>query len=561
MTDTPTAVSEASSALLNLEMLAGLFAVRDELGDFFEGATFKRSDSEGREAIAPLFSDSALGMLAPIGWALATLAGSQSRQEFVEKAPGDAWRNAAALMGATVDFVQGFLARWRGGVLGETTAEVFTAGVVGPVSTFKAKRIRRECLLDDTGMGRLETLQVEGEACELLVFDALLADMLEELQNEPMATHVRKTPPKKRGQRWTGNTPKACMLVFEFVWAKLERERAAPVFKLMHVEHLGSSYVQAPKVLGGIAWAFGTDGQRVVDGDEYRAAPKVARYVSRSIGLVPEGRLKQGLLAVETTTEALAVRVLADSQAVISGVGGKVALLLAVLSPEGSGLCRMTVDELCRMLWPAAKRGPQLRDRQAAVKAALALRELFVVLPNTVNFRLWDISAPAAKAPTGDLPITFGWSKNAEAEELGGLAAGMLRGRFLLNLSGAMRLSADHALELRTYLHAAAGWNEARRGEVFEPKFAPMGTAEEIAARVNALSAPALQYLSEQGKGRRQAAADDKRRLTEALERLADEAGLIRLEKGGRGVLRLLPPGGLLEAYELMRKDGRRPVK
>ena len=355
--------------------------------------------------------------------------------------------------------------------------------------------------------------------------------------------------------------PRACLAVFQAVWAKLKDERAAPVYKLMHVEHLGSSYVQAPKVLGGIAWAFGTDGQRVVDGDEYRAAPKVARYVSRSIGLVPEGRLKQGLLAVETTTEALAVRVLADSQAVVSGVGGKVALLLAVLSPEGSGLCRMTVDELCRMLWPAAKRGPQLRDRQAAVKAALALRELFVVLPNTVNFRLWDIAAPAAKAPTGDLPITFGWSKNAEAEELGGLAAGMLRGRFLLNLSGAMRLSADHALELRTYLHAAAGWNEARRGDAFDPKFAPKGTAEELAARVNALSAPAVQYLSEQGKGRRQAAADDKRRLTEALERLADEAGLIRLEKGGRGVLRLLPPGGLLEAYELMRKDGRRPVR
>lgn len=423
-------------------------------------------------------------------------------------------------------------------------------------------------LLDEMARPLLTTVDVDGEARELLAFDVLLAKLLDMLDQPAWAAKVRATPAEARGERWAlGAVNGAGETVFRAVWAKLQRERAVPVFRLMHVEHEGSSYVQAPKVLGGIAWAFGTEGQRVaeptevVDGDEYRAAPKVARYVSRSIGLVPEGRVQQGILAVETTTEALAVRVLADSQAVVSGVGGKMALLLAVLSPEGGGLCRMTVDQLCRMLWPAAKRGPQLRDRQAAVKAALALRELFVVLPNTVNFRLWDIAAPAAKAPTGELPITFGWSKNAEAEELGGRAAGMLRGRFLLNLSGAMRLSADHALELRTYLHAAAGWNEARRGDAFDPKFAPKGTAEELAARVNALSAPAVQYLSEQGKGRRQAAADDKRRLTEALERLADEAGLIRLEKAGRGVLRLLPPGGLLEAYELMRKDGRRPVK
>ena len=553
-------------AIMNLELLAGLFGLGRTLLD------------NASEAVKTLLHSRFRIPFEALEWGTETVSADVlaaatgiGESELAQRVTAE----ALALADRVAITVQAFLEGKQ--LLGEV--EVTHSGwhrgdddVMREVKgTYKGKRVRVARFVDSAGNAKLETVTVDGEARELLAFDVLLAEFFAELgtpEAKATAAKIRKTPPEERGKRWKAATtpdggplgPRACLAVFQAVWAKLKDERAAPVYKLMHVEHLGSSYVQAPKVLGGITWAFGTDGQRVVDGDEYRAAPKVARYVSRSIGLVPEGRLKQGLLAVETTTEALAVRVLADSQAVVSGVGGKVALLLAVLSPEGSGLCRMTVDELCRMLWPAAKRGPQLRDRQAAVKAALALRELFVVLPNTVNFRLWDIAAPAAKAPTGELPITFGWSKNAEAEELGGMAAGMLRGRFLLNLSGAMRLSADHALELRTYLHAAAGWNEARRSEVFEPKFAPMGTAEEIAARVNALSAPAVQYLSEQGKGRRQAAADDKRRLTEALERLADEAGLIRLEKAGR-VLRLLPPGGLLEAYELMRKDGRRPVR
>ena len=498
-------------------------------------------------AVDLLEKDADAGSLMGLPWALSAVRGGAGELA-VEQ-----WRDVGELVALTGETVQAFL-----------EAKGLADGWVGSLLDENARPLQTEEL--DADMRAM--LAIDGDVHGLLVFDALLAGLLDSLNQPTWAAKVRATTAEARGERWAvGAVKGAGETVFHAVWAKLQRERAVPVFRLMHVEHEGSSYVQAPKVLGGIAWAFGTEGQRVaeptevVDGDEYRAAPKVARYVSRSIGLVPEGRVQQGILAVETTTEALAVRVLADSQAVVSGVGGKMALLLAVLSPEGGGLCRMTVDQLCRMLWPAAKRGPQLRDRQAAVKAALALRELFVVLPNTVNFRLWDIAAPAAKAPTGELPITFGWSKNAEAEELGGRAAGMLRGRFLLNLSGAMRLSADHALELRTYLHAAAGWNEARRGDAFDPKFAPKGTAEELAARVNALSAPAVQYLSEQGKGRRQAAADDKRRLTEALERLADEAGLIRLEKGGRGVLRLLPPGGLLEAYELMRKDGRRPAK
>lgn len=418
----------------------------------------------------------------------------------------------------------------------------------------------------------------DGTTAQIIAFDFVLHMVLGSYSKsaEPAGPDTRTTLERfyarqghaERLEKWSSG--KACVGIMRLALEYIETRAAAPAATIMSVEHAGSHYVQAPKLLSGISWAFGTDGQKVgepepaevVDGDEYRQAPKMVRYVSRSLGLVPDGRLKQQLLPVETTTDALAVRVLADSQAVVSGIGGKVALLLSVLSPQGGGLRRMTVTELCRQLWPAAARAGQLRDRQAALKAVVALSNLFVVLPNTVTFRLWDIAAPIAQAPQGDLPITFGWSKNAEAHELGGMGIGMLRGRFLLNLSGAMRLSADHALELRTYLHAAAGWNEARRDGRFTADLAPKGTTEELAMRVNALSAPAVQWLAEAGKcGRRQATSDDRRRLMLALERLEEEAKLVRLERGRRGELRLLPPDELLEAYELMRKHGARAAK
>ena len=171
------------NAVHNLEMLAGLFTHLNELAGLFGPETLK------------LFNSTTLGTLAPLGWALQVLAGPgpDARWEFVEKTPGDAWRAAAELMGATIDFVQGFLERWRGGVLGEVTAEVLTAGVVGPVSTFKAKRIRREHFLDANDAGRLETVQVDGEAQELLVLDALLADMFDGLGQATTAATVPST--------------------------------------------------------------------------------------------------------------------------------------------------------------------------------------------------------------------------------------------------------------------------------------------------------------------------------------------------------------------------------
>ena len=414
----------------------------------------------------------------------------------------------------------------------------------------------------------------------LLTVDQLLADLLEELGDKASAETMRASElgetHVKIWRRWIpfrlvpelyglevvaelgdkADMPPAVLAIASAVQGWLAAERATPRAVLLQTEHLGATYVQVPKVVGGIAWSFGTTGE-VVDGDRYQAAPNVTRYVSRSIGLVPEGRARQQLLPVDVAHEPLAVRVLTDAQAVVSGVGGKLALLLAVAAREDGGLCKMTVAELCRALWPDAR--IQKRDRERAVQTVRQLRSLAVVLPNGVDFPLWQIAAPDVDNLDPNLEVTFGWSTFAKADEFGGKVVSMLRGKFLLNFDGAMRLPADHALELRTYVHAAAGWNEARRGADFDPKFAPKGTIDELAARVNALSAPALEHLREKTKGRRQAASDDRKRMKVALERLDGDACLIRLEKVARDTYAMLPPEALLEAHRLMREQGRRP--
>ena len=499
-------------------------------------------------------------------WAQQTVLGGRT-----DVSMADAFLRAAELLVRVVETVRPFLE--TRGLLERVTGERKswapddTGELVYSEGPVEVERLRLDPFFGPADAeGRrealLETVNVDGEAHELLVFDARLADLLEELGQAGWAAKARSTPAEERGRRWIdleNHKPLAAMAVCKAVWRRIQAEGAAPGAKLLQVTHLGAAYVQVPKVLGGIAWAFGTSGE-VVDGDRYQAAPNVTRYVSRSIGLVPDGRIRQGLLSVDVAEEALAVRVLTDTQAVVSGVGGKVALLLSVAARADGGLCKMTVAELCRALWPDVRR-IQKRDRERALQAVRQLRALAVVLPNGVDFPLWQIAAPDVKNPDPDLEVTFGWSTLATADELGGKVASMLRGGFMLNFDGAMRLSGDHALELRTYVHAAAGWNEARRGDSFEAKFAPKGTPDELAARVNALSAPALEHLREHGKGRKQSVADDRARMRLALERLEDEAGLIRLEKVGRDTYALLPPEAFLEAHRLMREHGRRPAK
>lgn len=417
-------------------------------------------------------------------------------------------------------------------------------------------------LLDSDGQLRfVDDLQADEG---LLAIDALLADLLDALSAPKFAAIVRATKPSERGRRWT-RTPQsraspACRAVVKAVLARLTAEHkarhsATPMRILRDGDH-----VLVPKVASGFAWAIGTTGERV-NGDEYAEAPAVARYVSRSLGLTPT-RIQQRLLPVafDEVREELAVCVLRDSQALISPLAGKAALMLAVASRDDGALCRVTVDDFTRALKPDGR--IQARDRQAVVAAVRELRSMGVVLPSGVDLLLWDIAAPTSAAVTTEAELFFGWSRSALTEELGAIANKRWRGRFILNLTGAMRMDARHTLELRAYVQIAASWNEAQFGpqSTFQPRQALRGTAEELAARFNALSPAAVQAITERGSRMkyRRDLSDDKRRVVEALERLADEAKLIRLEKVGE-TYQPMPPDELLHAREEMRSKGRRP--
>ena len=484
-------------------------------------------------AVDLLEKDADAGSLMGLPWALSAVRAGAGELA-VEQ-----WRDVGELVARTGETVRAFL-------------EAKGLADVGSLLDENARPLQTEEL--DADMRAM--LAIDGDVRGLLVFDALLAELLDKLNQPTWAAKVRATPAEARGERWAlGVLNGAGETVFRAVWAKLKDERDAPAYQLMHIEHGDERYVQAPKVTSGFAWAWGTTGERVGD-DEYSQAPTVARYVSRSFGLT-QGRLQQGLLPVEVQPEELAVRVVRDTQALISGMAGKAALLLSVASRHDGGLCRISVDELTRTLKPGAR--VQLRDKKAVVEAVRELRTVGVVLPNGVDLPLWQIAAPTPDRLGEGGDVLFAWSTLALAQELGATVASMWRGRFVLNLSGAMRIDARHPLELRAYVQTAAAWNEARRGpqSVFKPELTLKGTAEELAVRFNALSPAAVQAKLERGGKSRSVLSDDKARVVQALERLSDEDKLIRLEKKG-GVYQLLPPEPLLEAHELMREHGQR---
>lgn len=232
---TPTLAAGRSllfDAVFNLESLAGLISLQDAFANaltvadngetFLGGVALPTSDSR---------SGSSFGSVHSILWAAQVLTAERPADG---ASLGGVWRDAGELAGATVDFVQGFLERWRGGVLGEVTAEVLPTGGDEPRETFKAKRVRRDYFLDADGLPLLEDVKVGDKARDLLVLDVLLADMLDELGQASTAHAVRATPRGERGKRWVAQpggqggallAPKACSAVFTAVWRRVEAER------------------------------------------------------------------------------------------------------------------------------------------------------------------------------------------------------------------------------------------------------------------------------------------------------------------------------------------------
>ena len=329
----------------------------------------------------------------------------------------------------------------------------------------------------------------------------------------------------------------------------------------------GDHYCKVGKELGTIAWAMGGAGSVEVDGDHYQKAPGITRYVTRSLAVIggPPKRASQIVLPLELPEpdEApLMIRVITDSQFIIPPRAAKLALFMMVTA--GREPCGGTVKQLYHALNPEHTGRVLTRDLQRVAADARALIPMRVVLPDYTDVRIFDIRAPVEPGKaTADQFIT--WYHGQNFSSIVG-QDGRIKGQFVINLTGAMRLDASkEAPLLRHYLQACAGWNDAHGpgGGPFDERYTETFDIEKWAMRVNALSSQAVEYLRAQGKERRlrQKLSDDKRRARDDLARLEEVHGLLVVKELRGSRFQVLPSGGLLEAWALWRKGNARPVE
>ena len=343
-----------------------------------------------------------------------------------------------------------------------------------------------------------------------------------------------------------------CARLAAALWADRvkPKESAKPVRLLRHA---GDQWATVPKLAQGVAWSLGAPGVEL-DGDAYATAPGLTWYVSRSFGLYAndgKGAWQQSFpLGARDDLVSLPVRVVGDTQAVLSPLAGKVALWCMATARPG-GLRKATLRELSEWLRPTVKR-IQARDDRYTAAALRELRGLMVRFPDHTEAQLFDLRAPVdEESASAEQEVWWGWSGSAaEVIAQGALPGGS--GDFLLNLTGAMRLDTRHPLDLRLYVFGAGLVNEKWRRADLMPVL-PLG---ELAARVNALSDQAAAYRADRERGRRQDASAAEAATLAAVERVKD-AGLLKAEirgRQGRRTVKLLPTEGLLEAHAKKRK-------
>ena len=360
----------------------------------------------------------------------------------------------------------------------------------------------------------------------------------------------------------------------------VRRTLAARPFAILRVTAAdGDDYVQVDKAAAAASWAFG--GTAVtIDSDEYVAEPElVTRLMPRSWEMLPAAatqRPHQYVLPLEThdsgsllvaAVGAAAIARKDDGTRLVTlpALVGKLTVIV-LASVRDDEVVSVNLGDLTRELYPEAKR---LRPREYArvTEALLWTKSLHLVLPDDTAIQCFDIRA--ALDPRRARPDqTIGWAIGRHLLDLTrhGARVRNLRGYFVLNKSGAMRLPNKRSALLRHYIRAAAGWNDAHDPATgrFNPRLLPAHTPEQWAAMTNTMSERAAEYAAA-SRGRRESAL--RRELSKArkevvrnLEELADEHGLIRLElRGEEGKLVILPPDPLLEAYDRMRKGGTRP--
>lgn len=395
------------------------------------------------------------------------------------------------------------------------------------------------------------------------------------------APDIRENHAEKEHTFWRakGSGARWLVTVALVVWLdQAAREATATDFALSVVRAGGDRYVKQPKLVAPISWAMGAPGVALgsvkLDGDRYAPEPAVAtRLVPRSLALLSgldghERRPHQTTLDIETEEQALAVHVVGATRYAISPHAAKLALLILGSEEVRKGtLQRATLGDWTAEIHPGARIQP--RELQGAASALDELRQLFVYLPNGVKAQVFDTtSAVPLTHAQKSLPVAAGLTGTfammlAEGIRGDGLRGSEYNGDFLVNLDGAMRLSAKRPALLRHYVRAAAHWNAAfKPGGGFDPEKLRLYTPQDWATITNRLPLGVVEHLRSGGKRSTNPTADaawrkERQGMNDELDEL-ESVGLVKIERKREG-FRLLPPDVHLEAFALARKAGTRP--
>jgi hypothetical protein len=320
----------------------------------------------------------------------------------------------------------------------------------------------------------------------------------------------------------------------------------------------GDDYVRLPKPISAASWAIGGEGVEL-DGDRYAAEPKVlVQRVPRAWAILPREALTRphqlSLPLADGTQVPLVVALTEPGGAVIPAVAGKL-LLVMFAGVRPGGLVTGTLGDLARQVYPDAQR-IQPRELVRVAHGLKVLENLRLVLPDDTEMPLFSVQAPIDPAhPRPDQCV--GWELTRLFAHQVQAHGPKLRGWFLLNLTGAMRLDSKRPQLLRQYVRACALWNDAHApgGGEFDPDRVEPYTAEEWARLNNTLSRRAVDYLASERKAqnKRDALAADLKTTRATLDELAG-VGLIELSKRGRNQLLILPPDTYLEAHRKARR-------
>lgn len=361
--------------------------------------------------------------------------------------------------------------------------------------------------------------------------------------------------------------PRFVQALARVLWLDVvQPERETPPFMIPSVLVRGSAYAKMPKAAGSISWSLGAPGIGIeIDGSKYAQAPKVARYLSRGISVLPaSARPSQRTLPIEILAPEdtpFALRAVGDTQYVISPTGGKL-LLLALATAKQSGMIKGTVAEVTRALNPNKQR-IRARDYEITARAAWEQNRVRLILPDDTSVALLDVRMPrdpATAIPEQIMSWAYGPNFLDFAKQHG---MKPLRGDFIMNLSGAMSLSAKEHPLLRQYIFACSLWNDSKNPSTgrFDPQYLPAYDIKTWALQTNTLSTAAVDYLREHDPKKRHKLSRDRKLASEALESLNENHGLVVVKKTGRDRFKVLPPDSLLEAFEKFRGGAKRPVE